>query len=671
MEIKAILLLFVGFLVAILVAYFSYIRSNNKLKSKEFFLFFLRFLNVFLFFLLLVNPTLKSREMELEKPKLQFLFDNSASIKKSDKKDRLIEIKSKIENNSDLNKKFDINYFAFGSDFSTFEKLDFEDQKTDIYTALKRTEDLSKGDNSSLVLISDGLQNTGFPYQNYRYNTPIYSVVLGDTTQVSDLRIGQINHNKYAYADTDFPVEIFLNYIGNLLIKSELEIYKNDKKIYAKLISLGGENTEERIEIKLNESETGNHFYRVKLKGFLGEKNLVNNESQFKIKVLNEKSKVLILYDYLHPDLGFWKRMIETNQEREVELVSVSDFQGDFGKYTFVFLFQPTTKFGNIFASLEAKNMNYFVQAGSSTNWNYLNQNQKLVQKMVGNGVQDRFIKSNPLFNTVNMEVIEVDNFPPLKDDLGNYKFNHAHDNFWVDVNEEQPILTFFNGNSSRQIFLFGENIYQWQIFNQLENGSKNNFPVFFSAVFQFLQIKNEQDRIELEYAEFLYANQQSKISLKAYDANFNFDSNRNFVLKLTHRNTKVSKEFPMILSGFNYETNIFPDQLGIYDFQVLSETGKTEANGTFIVSNFSLEEQTEQSDYQNLHILSDNSKGGIFLENEFNELIQNLLDNNSLKTIQKEIIHKKSLIDVKWILFLIVLSLALEWFIRKYHGLT
>jgi len=51
-------------------------------------------------------------------------------------------------------------------------------------------------------------------------------------------------------------------------------------------------------------------------------------------------------------------------------------------------------------------------------------------------------------------------------------------------------------------------------------------------------------------------------------------------------------------------------------------------------------------------------------------DLIQSLLSNENYKTIEKETVKKTPIIEWVWLLVLIALSLAAEWFIRKYNGL-
>jgi hypothetical protein len=67
---------------------------------------------------------------------------------------------------------------------------------------------------------------------------------------------------------------------------------------------------------------------------------------------------------------------------------------------------------------------------------------------------------------------------------------------------------------------------------------------------------------------------------------------------------------------------------------------------------------------------LAKQTGGRLFLEKDFNNLIDEVLKNPKYKSTQR--INKKTvpLINNKLLLLFIVFSLALEWFIRKYNGL-
>ena len=70
------------------------------------------------------------------------------------------------------------------------------------------------------------------------------------------------------------------------------------------------------------------------------------------------------------------------------------------------------------------------------------------------------------------------------------------------------------------------------------------------------------------------------------------------------------------------------------------------------------------------LNQLASQTKGVVYVPNQVDELIKNLLENPNYKAIEKAIIKKTPLIDWYWLLLLITITLASEWFIRKYSGL-
>ena len=78
---------------------------------------------------------------------------------------------------------------------------------------------------SPTLLISDGNQTYGYDYEymTNRYKQAIFPVILGDTTTYTDIKIQQLNVNRYAYLKNKFPVEIIATYKGNTSVNSILQ----------------------------------------------------------------------------------------------------------------------------------------------------------------------------------------------------------------------------------------------------------------------------------------------------------------------------------------------------------------------------------------------------------------------------------------------------------------
>ncbi|MCB0751926.1 MAG: VWA domain-containing protein, partial [Ignavibacteriae bacterium] len=64
------------------------------------------------------------------------------------------------------------------------------------------------------------------------------------------------------------------------------------------------------------------------------------------------------------------------------------------------------------------------------------------------------------------------------------------------------------------------------------------------------------------------------------------------------------------------------------------------------------------------------NTKGKTYYKDQINNLLKEFKNSSQFPVTQKSTEKISSLIDWKWLLFLLVLLLSLEWFIRKYKGL-
>ncbi|MEX0313695.1 MAG: VWA domain-containing protein, partial [Allomuricauda sp.] len=81
-------------------------------------------------------------------------------------------------------------------------------------------------------------------------------------------------------------------------------------------------------------------------------------------------------------------------------------------------------------------------------------------------------------------------------------------------------------------------------------------------------------------------------------------------------------------------------------------------------------EKQTYSSNFNKLQRLAENNNGKAYLPNQMDELAEELSSSQQYTPVQKSTQNVVSLIDFKVLLGIMTLTLALEWFIRKYNGL-
>ena len=92
--------------------------------------------------------------------------------------------------------------------------------------------------------------------------------------------------------------------------------------------------------------------------------------------------------------------------------------------------------------------------------------------------------------------------------------------------------------------------------------------------------------------------------------------------------------------------------------------------SGSFEILDFDIEKQFVNPDLAKLTQLANQTKVQLTFPDKVDLLIKSLLENKEYKSVQKSIIKKIPLIDWVWLLIILVLSLASEWFLRKYNGM-
>ena len=656
-----------------MMAFFQYYYKSKDHSKTKVVLTFLRFLSIFSLLVLLINPKIKSNIIDDIQPVLSVLVDNSTSIAYANAQDKVIRFVKDIKENTELNKKFDINYYAFSDDFYTLDTIAFNVSETNIINPLQKLQTLNNDKVAPTILITDGNQTQGSNYAYYKAKNPIYTVVVGDTLQYDDLEIAQINVNSYVNLNNNFPVEVFIRYNGNKEVNQIFSVSKNGSIVYKKLLNFSNVRTSQKVQFNLNASTVGVQNYSCSIATLQNEKNTVNNTKNFSIEVVNEQAKILVLIAINHPDIGMMRRSISSNKQHEFVVESDLNKSHQYKDYQLVILYQPNRKFNNIFKEVETAKANVFIITGSKTDWNFLNNAQPFFTKNHVSKIEHYV----PIFNTDYDEFITEDiqfsDFTPLKGYFGELKFKVPYKTVLyqsvLNFETKNPLLATFSLDDRRGAILSGSDIWKWRMQSYTNQNSFQEFDNFFNKLIQYLSSTKKYDRLEIDYEPFRYANQDVIIKAQYFDANYVFDHNASLVLSLISRVTNENIKIPFTLKNNYYEV-VFNDlKAGKYTFSVQIKDKSITKYGSFSVLSYDIEQQLSTANSIDLKLLA-TSSGGTFSHIDNSELFLNsLLKDNRYKVIQKSKEQIQSLIDWKWMLTLILLFLSLEWFIRKYYG--
>ena len=674
MPATTIFLLIGAFLLSLALAWFQYFFRAKGKRSRNAIFGTLRFLVVFALLVLLINPKINRTEYYNEKPVLVLAVDNSSSIKEFGAGEEVPSLMNRLSTDPDLQENFEIETFSFGRELKPVESLGFNESQTNLSTVFKDLSILYEGQIAPVVLITDGNQTIGeeFTFAAQSFGQPVLPVVVGDTAHYQDLSISRINVNKYAFLNNRFPVEIMVNYSGDTSAETQLDILRGNAVVHSQQLSFTPDDNSEVVQVQLLANSVGIQNYKVQLSPLEAEKNVLNNSREIAVEVVDERTKVLVAYSFLHPDLGALKKAIESNQQREVDLKPISEIQ-DINDYQLVMLYQPDARFGNLMEQLHSQNRNYFLITGPKTNWNFLNRAQEFFQQEITNQSEEYFPVWNENFNAFQTDDINYSDFPPLVGNFGNLDAPNALDVLLYremqGVETTMPLLGVTAAGDSKIGFLFGAGIWRWRGVVFRETGSFQNFDDLIGKLVHFLAAGSRQDRLVINYDPLYNASEEVVIRADFFDQSYEFDPRAALVLQLKNEKTGEELQIPFVVNERSFEVDLSSLPGGQYDFTVKVEGGSLSRSGSFRILDFDVEKQFARANLEGLQQIATQKEQNVYFLDEFERLKSQLLSADSYATIQKSRKKDVSLIDWKYLLGIMVLALSAEWFLRKYFG--
>ncbi|MCF6307282.1 MAG: VWA domain-containing protein [Flavobacteriaceae bacterium] len=636
----------------------------------------LRFVTIFSILVLLINPKFTSESYTIQKPNLPVLIDNSASVKELNQSEKVLNFVASLKSNEALNDKFDLSFYSFGSDFRENDSLSFSEKNTNISKALSATNELFKNETAPTILITDGNQTLGNDYEfsSSTFKNAIYPVILGDSTKHIDLKIEQLNSNRYAFLKNKFPVEAILVYSGTETVSSQFEVKQGNTILYKENVSFTKKDNTKILSFTLPASSVGFHKYTAQIIPLEIEKNKTNNNKQFAVEVIDQATKVLIVSEITHPDLGMLKKSIESNEQRKVEIKKPSEALSLLNDFQLIILYQPSRKFSSLYSEIKKLKKNTFTFTGLKTDWNFLNTMQFNFRKEVTNQTEDVIGILNANYGSFAINDIDFSNYRPLKTLFGELELLVPNE-FILEQSidgytTESALFATTEINGKRDAIFDGEGVWRWRAQSYLENNSFEEFDNFIGKTIQYLASNKRRSRLEVSNETFYYNNKSIKISAQYFDKNFIFDSRASLLISVTNTDTKDKKKFPLLLKSNFYEVDLNNLEAGNYSYKVSVNDEAVSRSGNFTILNFNVEQQFLNADVTKLSRVATNTKGKAYFISEQEKLISNLIKDDTFQKIQKSEQKIVALIDWQYLLGLIVLTLALEWFIRKYNGL-
>ncbi len=684
-------LIFVIF--AAFAAWFLY-NNDKKLaeigKSKLILLTSLRFFTIFFILFFLLSPVIKYVKYKLEKPKIIFIQDNSESIKlvKNQTSNSSVEYIKQLESFIDKNRKeFDFSIFSFGNKLIEGFDYKFDKKETNFNNVFEKLQYKFINQNIGAVIIaSDGIYNAGSNpvYQAKNLNYPIYTIALGDTAKKRDVILKSVYSNKMAFLGDFFPVEIMLNAIDYKDKEVILKIENKSQTVYSEKIIITNNDFSKLFSINIEAKEKGLQNYKVSVSYLKSEFNKSNNYSNFVIDVVDDKTKVLILANSVHPDITAIKQALKFDKNYEIDFFSIDNFKDNIDTYQLIILHQLPSVSNNIqklYREINKKQIPVLFVLGTQTDvrkFNLLKTDLQILKN------SSNIEEVNPNFN-LDFKLFEFDNnfadifknTPPLHSPFGEYKVNAYSETLFfqkiLGINTEKPLIFFINNLSAdkaKHAFICGEGIWKWRINNFVKTKNYNAFDALISKIVHLLSLNIKKDRLMLFSKNIYKENEDVIIKADFYNESYELHNEPELNLQLINsENKKFNYKF--LKSKKSYYLNI--GKLKNDNYKIIAKNRFKEKVfyriAKFTVSKINIESLNLVANHKLLYQMANENGGKMFYPNHLSNLHKDLKENQQIVTISHSTTSLIDLINLKWLFFVIVFFISIEWFLRKFFG--
>jgi hypothetical protein len=669
-----LLSLFIG-LVATLLLYYKN-KKNAEVPNKIiYFLLAIRFISVSLISLFLLSIFIKQLKNETQNPIILIAIDNSSSmVMQKDsleiKKD-LVQKLALLKNN--IAKNFEVKTILFGDKvISPSGDPKFNDKETDVSNLITEVENNYSDQNvGALILVSDGIYNKGANpiYTAEKLNFSIYPIAIGDTNEIKDVAIQKINHNQVAYLGNSFPAEVIVsakNFKGKEVVVS---LFQNQQEKTKQIVKINSDNFLATCNFTFNANTVGISKYTVKLTDLEGEKNVLNNQQSFVIDVIDNKEKILLLATFPHPDIAAIKDAILSSTSYEVEYNLASEFKKPLKPYSLVILHGASTNQNPIINDCKLNSIPFWIiDPASAENLQGVKINSA-INKF--NDAEAYINKSFGLFTISDDLKKFAKEFPAIKTFFGNYSLGNGSNaliNQRIGIVEtEDPILIFSEINGLKNGVFIGDGLWKWRMRDFSEHTNHNLFNELISKSVQYLSVKSDKSFFRISAPKTINENENIELGAEVYNKSYELITDPDVTLTLT--NTEGKK--------FNYTfsktSNSYKLNIGILPFGEYKYEAKVKINGELFVKQGGLivkeivsEKINTVADHQLLFSMAKRTGGKLFYKNQIDQLENEILKNDKIKPITYSQNNTLTLIDLKWLFWLILFFLTVEWYFRK-----
>jgi len=553
-----------------------------------------------------------------------------------------------------------------------------------------------------MLIISDGAHNSGAnPVRLARTaHAPIWTIGIGSSETYKDAMLLQVNANPVVYQGSTVPVEVGYRVVGSTGENLTITLRNRKSQVVGrKQVDVISEYSDGSVTYNVDVTDPGKQRFRVEISNLKDELTTDNNQHSFYLNVLASKMRVLLMSG--PPDNGLGDLVRRLSKDEHIELIQRTTRGRSF--------YEGSWPDENLLKEIDVVILHHFpVRKNKSEQLGRFAEaviKAELPVGFIDGGEVDLhrlkvFESVLPLTfspasrgraggvltegqvipiqrHAIMADPDEVDfsgqwsGLPPLQFASGRFQIA-PHANILAEFHptdrpDRYPAIVVSETGGVKSVVILGRNLWRWGLASSGEDGL---IEPFIRRLIRWLAVRKVGKRVNLQFDKELFSNQES-VGFMVTVLNENY---------LQLDDAIVSAEISVgdtigsetVLDGIGqgrYRGMFQPWGEGEYRIRALAVIEDSEIGtdqGRITVEPFSIELLDARLNEELLRAVGEFSGGGYITPNQADSLFLNL----NIPPDERQETKRWELWGKGWILTVIVILLAVEWFIRIRMGM-
>jgi hypothetical protein len=690
-------------------AWLSYRKTVPPLPpGRRAFLTALRVLTLAAIALLLAEPVVQFIDARTDPPVVAVLLDNTQSVPVAGK-DAGEGMRAFLAASAgSAPAGASLRYFPFagavtGALDAPPESLSFGGQSTNLSAALAEVRKRAGEENiQAVVLASDGNYNEGRNPLNELEGLalPVFAAGAGDTLRQKDLVVDRVFTNTIAYAGSMVPVEAYLRSFGYAGRRVEVVIGRGNEVLGRAPVALDAARTEYPVRFSIPAGEEGVHKFVVSVGALPGELTNANNSQTFFLRVLRSRIRVALFAGAPFPDVAALRQAVAEDPQMEI----ASYVQKSPGAFTpaeppqaaidsadcIVFCAFPSSLtsdafIGRLLASMRKSRKPLLYVHGRSADaarlrsfdeflpftFSGVNPAEEAVFAAVPEGM-----RTHPLVADERGGITpdSWDRLPPVfkvrtafQARPGSEVLAYARIST---VTTNEPLVLTRSVGGVKSFAVTGHGIYRWRLLSQGSPATEKFFPALVSGAVRWLTTRENQKPVRVSPLKEIFTTAEGVgFRAEVYDEQLRPVDNAEVVVRYS---APGRDQFDMALGPIGngrYEGSDGPVPAGDYGYRASAKSGGRDLGtdaGKFSVGPVNVEYLATSMNRPLLEQIAGQSGGGYHPLADGDRLWKDLAAKVKLAPREEVTRREIELWNFGWLGGILILLLAVEWFLRK-----